>query len=186
MIELQKVTFGYPFHKPILKDFSLAIGRTDRLWLSAPSGEGKTTLLRLLMGLEQPRRGQVVRPEDLSISCVFQEDRLLPHLTVLENAALFSEETAARHMLAHLGLGDALNALPQSLSGGMARRAALARALCHPCQLLILDEPFTGLDDDSKAVAMAAVNAFCGDKALVIATHDSAEAATLGARKVAL
>lgn len=186
MIRLENVTFGYPLRKPILRDFSLSIGATERLWLSGPSGQGKTTVLRLLLGLEQPRRGQVIRPEDLAVSCVFQEDRLLPHLTVLENTALFSTESEAVRVLQELGLGDQLDALPKNLSGGMARRAALARALSHPCQLLILDEPFTGLDQISKAAAIQAVDHFCRDKALVIATHDTAEATTLQAAKVSL
>lgn len=184
MIELQNVTFGYPLRKAILKEFSLSIGTADRLWLSGASGKGKTTVLRLLMGLEQPRRGQVVRPEGLTISCVFQEDRLLPHQTVLDNVALFSDTDTARAMLMRLGLGEHLDALPKSLSGGMARRVALARALSHPCQLLILDEPFTGLDEVTRTIAIDAVNDHCRDKALIIATHDAAEAASLQARKV--
>lgn len=186
MVELQNVTFGYLLRKPVLQDFSLTVGPTDRLWLSAPSGEGKTTVLRLLLGLEQPRKGRVVRPDGLAVSCVFQEDRLLPHLTVLENVALFSDEDTAAKVLTRLGLGECLDALPKSLSGGMARRAALARALSHPCQLLILDEPFTGLDEETKAAAVRAVDEFCRDKALVIATHEGDEALALGAKRVIL
>ncbi len=186
MVELRNVTFGYPLRKAILRDLSLTVGDHDRLWLSAPSGGGKTTLLRLLLGLEQPRRGAVVRPDGLQVSCVFQEDRLLSHLTALQNVALFSTEGEARRVLEELGLGEHLDALPGSLSGGMARRVALARALSHECQLLILDEPFTGLDEETKAAAVRAVDAFCRDKALVIATHEPAEAAALGAKKITL
>ncbi len=150
MIELKNVSFSYG-DKEVLKEFSLSIAPQDRIALMGPSGCGKTTLLRLIMGLEKPHKGQIInRPHP--IAAVFQEDRLLRHLTVLENTALAGgDPTKAAAILSQLGLGDELESRPSSLSGGMRRRVAIARALCTPSRLLILDEPFNGLDEQTKA-----------------------------------
>ena len=101
MIRFDHVTFGYALQRPILRDFSLTVPDGGRVCLTGPSGEGKTTALRLLLGLEKPRKGTVSVSEGVRFSAVFQEDRLLPWKTVLENAALFSdEETACRVLTA--------------------------------------------------------------------------------------
>lgn len=186
MTELEHVYFGYGFRNYILKDFSLKIREGDRVCLSAPSGKGKTTALRLITGLEKPRRGTVKTDGDIKISAVFQDDRLLPWKTVLENTAMFSSEEAAKEMLIKLGLGDVMNSLPKELSGGMKRRAALARALCHDFDMLILDEPLTGLDEENKANCLRLINEALQGKTLVMATHDLTEAEYLGARIVYL
>lgn len=186
MIRLENVTFGYPLRKPVLQDFSLALAPGDRVCLTGPSGRGKTTVLRLLMGLEKPRAGRVALPEGLRVSAVFQEDRLLNGRTALENVALFSDDAAAERLLCDLGLGEALHQYPRQLSGGMKRRVALARALAHPFDLLVLDEALTGLDDHSRAVCLQAIDACAAGKTLVMATHSTDEAARLRARFVAL
>ncbi len=180
MIKLQNITFAYT-DKTVLKDFSFTLGKADRLALMGPSGCGKTTLLRLIMGLEKPQSGAITgrkRP----VAAVFQEDRLLPHLTVLENAALAGGdlENAAR-ILAALGLGEELQSKPESLSGGMRRRVAIARALCTPSSLLILDEPFNGLDDTTKKhTAQIILQEWKG--AILAVTHLPEEAALLEAK----
>lgn len=186
MVQLDHVTFGYALWKPILRDVSLHIERGARICLTGVSGKGKTTVLRLIMGLEKPRKGTVLLEEGTRISAVFQEDRLLPHKTVLENVALFSDETTASKKLCKLGMGDVLSAYPNELSGGMKRRVALARALCHEFDLLILDEPLTGLDADSKSVCLAAINEAVGNRTLLLVSHDVGEAAALGATCISL
>jgi NitT/TauT family transport system ATP-binding protein len=110
---------------------------------------------------------------------VFREDRLLPWRTALENAALFcGSEAHAKEILNALELNDALNKRPDELSGGMRRRAAIARALCYGGDILLLDEPFKGLDDALKLrVAKRMKGAF---PLTVLATHDMAEASLLG------
>ena len=96
MIRLEHVTFGYGLQKAVLRDVSLEIPQGGRLCLMGPSGKGKSTVLRLLLGLEKPRRGTVSVPEGTTFSAVFQENRLLPWKTVLENVALFSDGETAR------------------------------------------------------------------------------------------
>lgn len=181
MIRFEGVTFGYRGKRPILEDFNLEIHTGQRLCLFGPSGLGKTTVLRLLLGLEKPRRGRVTGTEGLRFSAVFQEDRLIPGKTVLENAALFADESVARTALEKLGLGEALNSLPGELSGGQRRRAALGRALAHPFDVLVLDEALTGLDEAAAASCLRLIDEITGEKTVVMVTHDRAHAAALRA-----
>lgn len=121
--------------------------------LTAPSGAGKTTLLRILLGLEQPDRGEVLAPPGTRWSAVFQEDRLLEHLDARDNLrfVLGAVSPEALTLLETLGLGDVGGKIVAEYSGGMRRRLALARALLSPCDALVLDEPFTGLDPEIRA-----------------------------------
>lgn len=181
MVTLNGVTFTYGEEKRVLRDFNLSIPEGGRVCLMGVSGEGKTTVLRLVLGLERPARGTVSLPENTRFAAVFQEDRLLPWLTALENAALFSGAETAQAMLEALGLGDDLHTRPAALSGGMKRRVALARALCAPFDVLVLDEPLTGLDGETKARCLAAIDRAAQGKTLLLATHDKGEAAALDA-----
>lgn len=184
MIRFDGVYFGYGLGKNVLQNFNLTVPNGGRIWLCSPSGGGKTTVLRLLMGLEKPRKGSITGCEGLVFSPVFQEDRLLPWKTAAENAALFADEATARTMLTRLGLGEVLDAYPSELSGGMKRRVALARALCHECDVLVLDEPLTGLDAEAKKICLQAIDEAVQNKTLVMTTHDASDAAFLGAEKV--
>ena len=180
MLELKNISFSYP-EKEILKDFSFTIKDAERIALMGPSGCGKTTLLRLLMGLEKPQKGKL-RGLPRPIAAVFQEDRLLPHLTVLENTALAGQDPQkAARILTALGLGEELENKPDALSGGMRRRVAIARALCTDSSLLILDEPFNGLDDATKKqTAQSILQEWNG--AILAVTHLPEEAALLEAK----
>ena len=187
MIELKNVTFGYETGKLIFDDLSLSIADGERICFSAPSGKGKTTLLRLILGLERPFSGSIDKyPADMRISAVFQEDRLLPWKNAVQNAAFFSDEETAASYLERLGLGGSLDLMPSELSGGMKRRLALARALSHPFDLLVLDEAFNGLDKDMKAEALKTVSSAAEGKTLLMVAHDLSEAEALGARIVSL
>lgn len=180
MIELKDISFSYP-DKEVFKDFSFSLGKTEHIALMGPSGCGKTTLLRLIMDLETVQAGSV---EGLPkpVAAVFQEDRLLSHLSVLENTSLAGEDPQkAAKILTALGLGDELQSKPSSLSGGMRRRVAIARALCTPSPLLILDEAFNGLDDATKKhTAQVILNEWQG--AILAVTHLPEEAALLKAK----
>lgn len=181
MIRFEDVSFAYRGEKPIIEHFNLEIRDKDRVCLFGPSGRGKTTLLRLLMGLERPAAGKITGVEGLRLSAVFQEDRLISGKTVLENAVFFSEEKTARPILERLGLGDVLDSLPADISGGQRRRAALGRALAHPFDLLVLDEALTGLDEAAAENCLALIDELCRDRMLVMVTHDRTHAETLGA-----
>ena len=180
MIKLQHICFSYP-DKEIFNDFSFTLGETEHLALMGPSGCGKTTLLRLIMGLETAQSG---RADGLPkpIAAVFQEDRLLSHLTVLENTALAGgDPQKATEILTALGLGEELQSKPSALSGGMRRRVAIARALCTDSSLLILDEAFNGLDEETKKqTAKVLLQEWQG--AILAVTHLPEEAALLEAK----
>ena len=115
--------------KTVIESFSLDFPKGSRTAIVAFSGSGKTTLFRIMSGLEKHFEGKV--EHDGSIALMFQEDRLFEHATVLENVTAVSDkpEEEAVKLLTELGLADSLNLFPQSLSGGMKRRVALARAL---------------------------------------------------------
>ena len=135
--------------KQVLREVSLTIPAGGTVCLMAPSGAGKTTLLRMLAGLETPDAGEITGLAAYRTGMVFQEDRLIPWRTVLENVALFAADPgAAETALERVGLAEWSKAFPHQLSGGMARRAALARAVAMRPDLLLLDEPFNGLDPD--------------------------------------
>ena len=162
----------------VLHDVSLQI--QGRGCLLGPSGVGKTTLLRILAGLERPDSGSVHGLSGLRVSYQFQEDRLLPWLTALENVSLVSDEGRAAEILADLGLGAALQKKPRALSGGMRRRVALGRALAAGGDLLLLDEPSKGMDQALQAQIHQVIHHAWRGEYLFTVTHDRQEALTLG------
>ena len=186
MIEFQNVSFAYPGGPLLLRSFSLRAEEGERIHLTGPSGCGKTTALRLLLSLEKPQRGTVRVPTHTKFSVVFQEDRLLPRRTVWENLALFAEKEKIRPLLAELGIETAVEQRPAELSGGMKRRVALARALLAPFDVLVLDEPFTGLDEENATRALACIDRLCRDKTLFLVTHEPERAEALACRPVVL
>lgn len=184
MLKIDNITFSYG-DNIILKDFSLNIKKGDKLWLYGQSGCGKTTLLRLILGLEKPQRGNVINLEDLKPSVVFQENRLLPFKTALQNILLVNNNyQKAVDNLTELGLGDNTDTPVSELSGGMKRRVAIARALTADFDYLILDEPFTGLDKDNIEIAAKHILKIAQDKPIILVTHSEEEAALLGATQI--
>ena len=150
---LQKAFSG----RPVLRELSLTLPAGQITCLMAPSGWGKTTLLRLLAGLLPPDGGSITGLPR-RISFVFQEPRLCESFSALSNLRLVT--------------GSALS----HLSGGMRQRVAIARAVCYDPHLLLLDEPFRGLDEESRRLTMDYVLRHCAGKTVVLATHDSREA----------
>lgn len=177
MISFNEVTFGYG-QTPLLKKVSFTLPAAGAVCFSGPSGCGKTTLLRLIAGLEHPASGTILRPADQKIAMVFQENRLLPWLTVQENVALVcTDAIVVSDALEAVALADAADKYPDELSGGMQRRTALARALAYGGDLLILDEPFTGLDESlARSIAEKLRRRFA-DKPILLVTHSEREPA---------
>lgn len=160
--------------RTVLRDFSLELPDRGFCCILGPSGAGKTTLLRLMAGLEQPDSGTVT--VSAPVSMVFQEDRLLAHDTVLENAALAADPQRAKELLVRLGLEEWLFRRPAALSGGMRRRVAIARALAAPAGVYLMDEPLKGLDRDTKQAVLALIREETRNGLLVLVTHDPEEA----------
>lgn len=161
----------------------------ETMVLLGPSGCGKTTLFRLLMGLERPTAGSISGvPEN--ISAVFQENRLLPEFSALTNIRLVTGNRVGEEdilsLLRSLGLGDWAHKPVKELSGGMGRRVAIARALLHPAELVLMDEPFKGLDTETRERVMALVQRCCRARTLLLITHDPAEAVFFGGQMLQL
>lgn len=182
MLTIEHLTkqFG---EKTLFRDLCLTVDGPAVLW--APSGWGKTTLLRILMGLDTPTAGRVRGVG--RAAAVFQEDRLCPQLTALQNVTLVlpgSEKQYKEQIKAdfqQLGMDSAALALPAArLSGGQKRRTALLRALWAPSDTLLLDEPFTGMDPDTLAAAAALLRTRCGTEPVLLATHDREAIRLLG------
>ena len=182
MLTIEHLTkqFG---EKTLFRDLCLTVDGPAVLW--APSGWGKTTLLRILMGLDTPTEGRVQGVG--RAAAVFQEDRLCPQLTALQNVTLVlpgSEKQYKEQIRAEFqqfGMDAAALALPAArLSGGQKRRTALLRALWAPSDTLLLDEPFTGMDPDTLAAAAALLRTRCGTEPVLLATHDREAIRLLG------
>ena len=158
--------------------------------IMAPSGVGKTTLLRILLGLERPDGGTVFLPQDFRWAAVFQEDRLLEHLDAMGNLRFVLgkdlNEAEANALLKELGLEEISGKPVREFSGGMKRRLALARALLVPSDALALDEPFAGLDEENRARATACICRRTVGKIVLVVTHDEMDAAALGANVIHL
>lgn len=183
-VQFRDVSFAYGKQK-ILDHFSLTIGKGDHVCLFGPSGCGKTTILRLICGLEKPTAGELFLYSK-NLRPVFQEDRLLPFLTVAENTAMFANGAPIDDLLSELGLAEAKNERPASLSGGMARRASIARALAGDGDIYIFDEPFNGLDEANLEKAAALINEKTAGKTVVCVLHSRTDAERLGCRLIGL
>lgn len=181
MIKFDNVTFSYG-KNTVLKDFNLTIKDGERICLFAPSGYGKTTVLRLIMGLEKPKSGKILGVENKKIAVTFQEDRLIPNKTVKENVVLFGGETDVNDLLVSLNLKEAAHNFPKSLSGGMARRVAIARALNSKGDIYIFDEPFNGIDKENIEKTAHIINEKTKNKTFILVTHNKDEAALLNCK----
>jgi cell division transport system ATP-binding protein len=209
-VRLSGVDFGYADAPGVLRDVNLILERGSFHFLTGPSGVGKSSLLRLLTLAMRPSAGRLALfGEDVTalprrsipamrrrMGVVFQDFRLLDHLSVFDNAALplrlgggrladYAPDVA--EMLAWVGLGDRLDARPPALSGGEKQRLAIARAVVHRPELILADEPTGSVD---KAMGERLLKLFQSLNAMgvtvLIASHDEALAERSGARRLHL
>ena len=190
MIEFLNVTKKYR-EQTVLDNFSLIVNDGERIVLTGESGAGKTTILRVLSGLESVDSGSVVCDEKMAY--MFQEPRLLPWKTAKENilAALKNENySLSDKYIDAIGLSDAANKTPDKLSGGMAQRVSFARFLAYAeesgATVLLLDEPFSALDKDTADKMLNLLLDFSKDMTVILVTHDQETADSLGGRVVKL
>ena len=169
MIEFKNVSLSYE-EKRIIKNFNATFPDSGTVLITGRSGEGKTTLARLMLGLVKPDAGEL-NTEALKFAVVFQEDRLVPSLTALENVELVSSKEEARKRLCQMKLEDSFEKYPSELSGGMKRRVALARALAYDGDVLLLDEAFTGIDDPLAKELIGEICEEYKDKLIIAVTH---------------
>ena len=174
----------------VLRGLNFALEASGMYCLMAPSGSGKTTLFRALLGLESCDAGSIIGVSAGDTSMMFQEDRLCEALSAVENVALVLPSRASRRevrgLLSQILPATCLDQPVMELSGGMRRRVSLARAVAYPSTLLVLDEPFTGLDAQTRRQAIDFLLANRRGRTLLVATHGEQDAELLGARRLNL
>lgn len=200
-IRFENVNYSY-WNKKVLHDVSLEVEPGEILCLLGPSGSGKTTLLRIAAGLALPDSGIVsidgrivddgkthILPEKRGVGLVFQDFSLFPHLTVLQNVlfgltALSSSEARgyAMRILERVGMHGLADVYPHEISGGEQQRVALARALAPRPSILLMDEPFSGLDSRLRDTIRDETVDLLRDtrSTTIIVTHDPEEALRVG------
>jgi cell division transport system ATP-binding protein len=196
MIEMHNVSLFYQKDASALSNINLKIEKGEFIFLTGVSGAGKSTLLKLLYGALKPTRGQILvdgqnitrfRPSQFpllrrKVGVVFQDFKLLPNRTVLENVALTLEVLGwsrrdigkkVFHILKQMGLEQKIHSTPLRLSGGEQQRVALARALVNDPKIVLADEPTGNLDDGSKSQVLKILkDANIRGTTVVIASHD--------------
>ena len=176
-------------NRPVFSNFNCVFPLEETTCVMGESGCGKTTLLRIIMGLEKPDAGEIIIPDGMKLSAVFQEDRLISHFSALGNCRLVSPKGSdgrIRKLLIDFGLSGSLDMQVKKLSGGMARRVAIARCLSANGNIYIMDEPFKGLDSETKRQVMSVIKRETDGKTLILVTHDPEEAEFMGGKVLKL
>ncbi len=184
-----------------LETFDLSIHDGEFVCFLGPSGCGKTTLLRMLAGLETPSQGEIVvrrQTQDRPLtSMIFQETSIFPWMRVRDNVAFglrirgvprLEQQTAVQHFLDLCGLGQFADAYPHQLSGGMKQRVSVARAFANDPEILLMDEPFAALDEQTKITLQQELLRLWNEtrKTVVFITHSIDEALVLADRVIVM
>ena len=185
MLELKNVEYEILRDK-VVRNFNLKVEKGEVVTLFGPSGCGKTTILRLISGLNEPRKGEIFN-KFKKMTYFFQENRLLTWKNALENVLLVmdkADQNSVLKLFAKVGLSqkDALK-YPNELSGGMRQRVAFVRAIVTKPDLLLMDEPFSGLDYDMKEILIDIVSQRVSEgMSIILVTHDRMEAVKMSNR----
>ncbi len=168
--------------KNVLSHFSACFPFGEKSSIMAASGKGKTTLLRIMLGLEVPDDGTISGMHGKKIAMVFQEDRLCENLSAAANISMVCQRSKhdIKHALAKAGLENEADTPVHTLSGGMKRRVSILRALLYDADIILMDEPFKGLDEDTKLQMIRLVSEYAGGKTLILVTHIHEELEALG------
>lgn len=179
MIKIENITKKYN-EQIIFKNLSLNIPKGKMTTIMGKSGVGKTTLLRIIMGFEKFESGQIIGLENKKISVVFQENRLCENLSALKNVSIVCNKSITKEMIKNelykVGLINVDNIPVKDYSGGMKRRVAIVRAILAEYDILILDEPFKGLDIQTKNILLNYIKEKTKNKTVILVTHNINEA----------
>lgn len=172
--------------KEVLKDINLTIKQGEVIGIMGASGIGKTTFVKILLGLLKPTSGKVYGLENLQFSAVFQEDRLCENFDAITNVKMvlpsdITTDQVEKEFLKVL-LTDYKGTSVSKLSGGMKRRVAIVRAVMAQSDVIILDEPLKGLDEALKEKVLSYLKESLSEKTVILVTHDKAEIEALHAK----
>ena len=180
MIKLTDISVKFD-KKSVIDNLSFTFEKGTKYAILGESGCGKTTILNVIANLIRPQSGAVDKAKDLKVSYVFQEPRLFEWQTVTENVTMVIDkprceaEKIANDILSALGLGNSTSLYPNELSGGMKQRVSIARALAFEPDVLLLDEPFRALDNETKDTVADYVFKAMSNKTVIMVTHDEAD-----------
>ncbi len=186
MIKIEDLSFSYDGETEILKNFSASFKKGERVCISAPSGKGKTTLLKLICSLEKPQTGKIEFENKYKISYSPQYNDLFPWYSALKNVSLVSSEETAEKWLTLFGLSESLSKKPSELSGGMKKRVSLAKAAAFEPDVLLLDEPFNGIDSELKAKIMDSLKENFKSRLIIFTSHSEEEISSFATRTINL
>ena len=188
-IVLQDISFSYG-GAALFNHYSISFNAGQMTAIMSPSGSGKTTLLYIIAGLLHANEGHISYPVDKPrFSMVFQDCRLIEHISVRSNIKMVNPDISDNDIeecLKELKLEGYMHKKARQLSGGEKQRVAIARALLAPYDILLMDEPFTGLDDEVKELVIKYIKNRTAGKTVLLVTHDKSEADAMGCQVISL
>lgn len=190
-MDIQLINLEKQFdNKNVIEDLSATFFEGRMNCLMGASGIGKTTLVNMIMGLVKPNSGEITGIHGKHIAAVFQEDRLIEHWNAVKNIRLVCDKSVSvdriREELCKVGLGDYLDRPVRNYSGGMRRRVAIVRAILAKSDLIIMDEPFRGLDEALKLNVIEYIKENTKGKTVIVVTHEKVDVQLLDANLVTM